>query len=292
MVDDILFIISNEMGEHMANTPCAFITGGSRNIGQGIAITLARHGYDIAITYNQSIESAWETQAQVEAYGRRCFLYEAHLENPSDPERVITQAHKDMGRLDVLVANAGRERRGSVLTFTAEDYDFVYENSLRNYFLCAGAAARLMVRDKTPGSIIMITSVRANLAHPDDFFYGGIKAAMERACKSMALDLSEFNIRVNCVAPGAIWPQDRHPNANNTPFVKESIPLSRVGTPIDCGEAVAFLAGPQSSYVTGTTLLVDGGLALPGMLERYEATEWKTEKWSNLRYDKAMEMLN
>ena len=271
-------------------TPCAFITGGSRNIGQGIAITLAKHGYDIAVTYAEGKEGAEETKSQVEALGRRCFIYKAHLQNPHEPEQVITQAYKDMGRLDVLVANAGRERRGSVLTFTAEDYDFLYENTIRNYFLCIGAAARLMVRDKIQGSIIMVTSVRANLAHPDDFLYGGFKAAMERACKSMALDLSEFGIRVNCIAPGAIWPPGRV--SHDTPFVKESIPLSRVGTPSDCGEAVAFLAGQQSSYVTGTTLLVDGGLALPGMLERYEATEWKTEKWSTNRYNRAMELVN
>lgn len=267
----------------------AFITGGSRNIGQGIAITLAKHGYDVAITYASGLDGAKETQAQVEALGRRCFIYEAHLDNPEEPEQVITQAYNDMGGLDVLVANAGRERRGSVLTFTAEDYDFLYANSLRNYFLCVGAAARLMVRDKIPGSIIMITSVRAECAHPDDFCYGGIKAAMERACKSMALDLSEFNIRVNCVAPGAIWPPK--PVAKDTPFIRESIPLHRVGTPADCGEAVAFLAGEQSSYITGTTLLVDGGLGLPGMLEQHDATHWKTEQWSTARYDKAMGMI-
>jgi NAD(P)-dependent dehydrogenase (short-subunit alcohol dehydrogenase family) len=270
-------------------TRCAFITGGSRNIGQGIAVTLAKHGYDIAVTYASGREGAEATKAQVEAQGKRCFIYEAHLQNPNEPEEVINKAYRDLGRLDVLVANAGRERRGSVLTFTAEDYDFLYANTIRNYFLCVGAAARLMVRDKIPGSIIMITSVRANLPHPDDFLYGGFKAAMERACKSMALDLSEFNIRVNCVAPGAVWPPEK--NANDTPFVRESIPLHRVGTPGDCGEAVAFLAGPQSGYITGTTLLVDGGLALPGMLERYEPTVWKTEKWSAARYEKAMGML-
>jgi NAD(P)-dependent dehydrogenase (short-subunit alcohol dehydrogenase family) len=270
-------------------TKCAFITGGSRNIGQGIAITLARHGYDVAITYANGREGAEYTQSQVEALGRRCFIYEAHLETPNGPEEVIGKAYTDMGRLDVLVANAGRERRGSVLTFTAEDYDFLYANTIRNYFLCVGAAARFMVRDKIPGSIIMVTSVRANLPHPDDFLYGGFKSAMERACKSMALDLCEFNIRVNCVAPGAVWPPEK--KGNETPFVRESIPLGRVGTPEDCGEAVAYLAGPQSGYVTGTTLLVDGGLALPGMWERYEATEWKSEKWSAMRYEKAMRLL-
>ena len=270
-------------------TPCAFVTGCNRNIGQGIAITLAKYGYDMAITYHSDEEGIKKTKSEIEALGRRCFVYQASLENPAEPERVIREARRDMGRLDVLVANAGRERRGSILTFSAEDLDFLYTNSLRNYFLCVGAAARIMVKDKVPGSIIMITSVRANLAHHDDFYYGGIKAAMERACKSMALDLSEFNIRVNCVAPGAVWPPDR--NRGETPFVKDSIPLHRVGTPQDCGEAVAFLAGDKSSYVTGTTLLVDGGLALPGMLEGFEATRWKTDEWSRDRYETAMKMI-
>ena len=268
---------------------CAFVTGGSRNIGQGIAITLAKHGYDVAITYATRKEGALETKSQIESIGRRCFIYEAHLENPEVPESVINQAYKDMGRLDVLVANAGREIRGSVLTFTPEDYDFLYANTLRNYMLCAGAAARLMVRDNIPGSIIMITSVRANLAHPEDFYYGGMKAAMERACKSMALDLSEFGIRVNCVAPGAIWPPDNE--KQSSPFVRESIPLHRTGTPEDCGEAVAFLAGERGSYITGTTLLVDGGLALPGLLEQHDAMPWKTKEWSDNRYKKAMDMI-
>ena len=268
--------------------PCAIVTGGSRNIGKGIAIALAKDGYDVAISYANHLEGAQDTQKQIEALGRRCFIYESHLENSDSPERLIHQAYKDLGRLDLLVCNAGRERRGSILTFTAEDYDFLYTNSLRNYMLCAGAAARLMVRDKTEGSIILITSVRANLAHPDDFFYGAMKAAMERAAKSMALDLSEFNIRVNCVAPGAVWDKERH-KILDTPFIKESIPLHRVGEAEEIGEAVAYMA--KAKYVTGTTLLVDGGLALPGLHEGQEAIPWRSEVWAEKRREKALEIL-
>jgi NAD(P)-dependent dehydrogenase (short-subunit alcohol dehydrogenase family) len=267
-------------------TKTALVTGGSRNIGQGIAITLARHGYDTAITYAGNREGALTTQAQIESIGRRCFIYEAHLENPDAPARAVHAAYKDLGRLDVMVCNAGKDGRGSILSATADEMDFLYTNSLRNYYLCVGAAARLMVRDKVHGSIIMITSVRASLPHAEDFMYGGIKAAMERACKSMAMDLSEFNIRVNCVAPGAVWTKNL-----DTPFVRESIPLHRSGTPEDVGEAVAYLAGPQSAYVTGTTLLVDGGLSLPSLLEQENAIPWKYERWVKARYEKAMELL-
>jgi len=270
--------------------PRVLVTGGSRNIGKGIAVAMAKDGYDVALSYAGYLEGALDTQRQIEALGRRCFIYEAHLEDADAPERLVREAYADLGGLDVLVCNAGRERRGSILTFTAEDYDFQYTNSLRNYMLCAAAAARLMVRDKTEGSIILITSVRAELAHPDDFFYGAMKAAMERACKSMALDLSEFNIRVNCVAPGAIWDKERmaaNGRTADTPFIRESIPLHRVGEAEEIGEAVAYMA--KAKYVTGTTLLVDGGLALPGLHEGHDAIPWKSKEWAAKRLEKALE---
>jgi len=270
---------------------CAIVTGGSRHIGRGIAVVLAEYGYDIAITYATSPDGAKETQRQIEALGRKCFIYEAHLEQPDAPEKVINQARKDLGRLDAMVCNAGKDVRSSVLTATAEDLDYLYKNNLRNYMLCAGATARIMVSDKTAGSILMITSVRGQLPHPDDFYYGGIKAAIDRACKSMALDLSAYNIRVNCIAPGAIWRPDKDGNLPDSPFLRESIPLHRTGYVRDIGEAAAFLAGERSAYITGITLLVDGGLSLPGLLEQYEAIPWDWKQRKGRTYEKAMDML-
>jgi len=269
---------------------CAMVTGGSRHIGQGIAIVLAEYGYDIAITYATSPDGAEETKRQIEALGRRCFIYEAHLEQPETPERVINKARADLGRLDVMVCNAGKDVRSSVLTATAEDFDYLYTNNLRNYLLCVGAAARNMVNDGIAGSIIMITSVRAQMTHHDDFYYGCIKAAMERACKSMAVDLSAHNIRINCVAPGAVWKPDRDGNIPETQFLKESVPLHRSGYTRDIGEAVAYLAGDRAAYVTGISLLVDGGLCLPGMME-HDVTVWKQPNWTSRNYEKAMDML-
>ncbi|MCL2095695.1 MAG: SDR family oxidoreductase [Oscillospiraceae bacterium] len=281
--------MNNNNGDNI--NKCAMITGGSRHIGQGMAIVLAEYGYDIAVTYATSPDGALETKKQVEKLGRRCFIYEAHLEKPEVPEKVINHARKDLGRLDVMICNAGKDRRTSVLTSTAEDFDFLYANNLRNYLLCAGAAARHMVNDKTEGSIIMITSVRGQLARFDDFYYGGIKAAMDRACKSMALDLSEYNIRVNCIAPGAIWKTGKDGNVYSDDFTEKSIPLHRSGYVRDIGEAAAYLAGERSAYVTGTTLLVDGGLSLPGLWEQRGEIQWKPRNWNPKHYEKAMEML-
>jgi NAD(P)-dependent dehydrogenase (short-subunit alcohol dehydrogenase family) len=271
---------------------CAMVTGASRHIGRGIAVVLAEQGYDIAATYASSVEGALETKKLVEALGRRCFIIEAHLEKADGPDLAVRQAYESLGRLDVLVCNAGRDIRSSVLTSTAGDYDYLYANTMRNYFLCVGAAARYMVKDGVEGSIIMITSTRAVSAHPDDFFYGAQKAGMERACKSMALDLSAHNIRVNCVAPGAIWKPDKDGNLPDTPFLRESVPMHRTGSVRDVGEAVAFLACAKSSYVTGTTLTVDGGLILPGLLEQVEAIPWKHKGWTDMQLAKAMEMMN
>lgn len=271
----------------------AVVTGGSHNIGQGIAIVLAEHGYDVAITYNNRKEGALETQAEIEKLGRKCFIYQASLQHAEVPQQIMDQAHEDLGHIDLLVCNAGNGGfRGSVLTVTPERIDEVYTVNFRNYILCAGAAARYMVADKIEGNIIFITSSRAEMAYPDDYLYGGLKAAVKRAVESMALDLSAYNIRVNCVAPGATWQikpgmEDRL----TSPFVKESIPLHRVGTARENGEAVAFLASENASYITGETLRVDGGLILPGMLEGHDKIPWVREEWKQQVYEEAMQMV-
>lgn len=270
----------------------ALVTGGSHNIGQGIAVVLAEHGYDVAITYHARADGAEETRKAVEALGRKCFVFQADLETPQGPQKAVDDAYSALGRLDLCVCNAGRDTRGSILNATAEDLDALFSSNYRNYVLTAGAAARYMVRDETKGSIVFITSSRSQRAYPDDFLYGGFKAAIMRACESIALDLSYYNIRVNCVAPGAVWPSrpDR-PDPNTNPFLQKSVPMHRTGTPRDIGEAVAWIGSDAASYVTGVTLRVDGGLILPGMLEGGEPTYWYRPEWHDKTKSDAMQTL-
>jgi len=272
----------------------AVITGGSHNIGQGIAIVLAEQGYDVAITYRNRLEGAKETQAKIEALGRKCFIYHAVLDDADAPQQVLDQAYKDLGHIDLMVCNAANGgARGSVLTSTPEKVDAVYYLNFRNYILCAGAAARYMVKDHIAGNIIFITSSRGERAYVNDYLYGGFKAGIQRATESMALDLSTYNIRVNCVAPGAVWPEDpANPDSAKTPFTTESIPLHRVGTARDIAEAVAFVASEKGSYMTGITLRIDGGLILPGMQEGYEKIPWRREEWQKEMYDEAQNMIS
>ena len=268
----------------------ALITGGSHNIGQQIAIVLAKHGYDVAITYNNRKEGALETQQQVESYGRKCFIYQAALQDSEVPQQIVDQAHKDLGHLDLMVCNAANGGfRGGILTATPETIDEAYNLNYRNYLMCAAASARHMVADKIAGNIIFITSIRARRAFPDDFLYGGFKAGIERATQSMALELGQYGIRVNCVAPGCVWPQFMEERRNE--FITKSIPLKRGGNPQEIGELVAFLASDNASYITGISVVQDGGLMIPGMLERDEPSIWLDTEWLEKEYEEAMEMV-
>lgn len=279
----------------------ALITGASRGIGQGIAITLAEQGYDVAITYAGLVEGARETQQAIEQMGRRCEVIQASLELEGVPEKTVRTAYERLGHLDVLVNNAGRDGRHSVLTASRADIMRLVETNLMGYCLAAGECARLMVRDGIKGSIIFITSTRGESAHPDDFLYGGIKAAINRAARSMALDLGRYGIRVNCVAPGATRVRKNSPPPdakrgdiiNGKPFypIEESIPLGRMGTPRDVGEMVALLAGDKGSYITGTVIQIDGGLALPGLPEWFAPAVWANEEWQEKQRGIALEML-
>jgi NAD(P)-dependent dehydrogenase (short-subunit alcohol dehydrogenase family) len=147
-------------------TKCAFITGGSRGIGKGIALVLAEQGYDIAITYNSAVEEAEDTKRQAEALGRRCFFYQASLENPEVPEAVTRQAISDLGRLDVLVNNAGVTKHNSLFTTEVALMDFVYGLDFRAPLLCAKQAALHMRETGIRGSIINITSTRGFRSYP------------------------------------------------------------------------------------------------------------------------------
>lgn len=270
----------------------ALVTGGSHNIGQGIALVLASQGYDVAITYNTRLEGAQDTQRQIEEMGQKCWIYQASLEQQDVPQNVVDQAHDDMGHIDLMVCNAANGGvRGSILTITPEYLNSVYALNYRNYILCAAAAARYMVADKIPGNIIFITSTHGSRAYPDDFLYGSLKAGIERAAESMACDLGSYGIKVNCIAPGCIWPIPE--GVPQPPFATECIPLQRVGTAKEIGELVAFLASDAGSYITGMTIKQDGGLILPGMYEwsRDQQPRWLSEKWHQHEYETAMKMM-
>lgn len=274
----------------------AVVTGASRGIGKGIARCLVREGYDLAISYATQREEAQTLSRELEEeYGGKCFFFQASLERPGAGVELLEKSVEALGGLDLLVNNAGVTRFENLLDMTPEVFDLLFNLDFKNYILMMQAAARYMVRHKVRGSLVNITSSRGERAYAGDFLYGGLKAGLNRAIQSIALDLAPYGIRVNNVAPGATRVREKEElEAQGQPDfwddLGRNIPLERCGTPQDMGEAVAFLASEKAAYITGVTLRVDGGLILPGMPEHTAPGE-DPDGWSKARSDFAEEVL-
>lgn len=254
----------------------AIVTGASRGIGRGIALALAAEGYDLAISYATQRNEAEAVAARIKSdYGRQCFIYRASLNEHGEGKKLFDAAVTDLGGLDLLVNNAGATIFQELQDMTEDTLDFMIDLDFRNYLLMMSYAARYMIERGTRGCIINITSTRGEQAYPADGIYGGLKAGLNRAIKSFALDVSSYGIRINNVAPGAIRIRTNEEllasgRVEMGAFWDElghRIPLGRSGLPEDIGNMVAFLASDKASYVTGLTVRVDGGLILPGMPE-------------------------
>jgi len=248
-----------------ANMQCALVTGGSRGIGRGIAHALADAGYDLTIVHHQDADNAERTVSEIgQRWGIRCSVIEADLREATAAEEVAREAIRMMGRIDVLVNNAGITKFGSIQELSAANIDDMWSLNLRTPLLLMREISQHMIGAGIRGSILNITSLRATRAYPRDSAYGGLKAALQRASEAAALDLAPYGIRVNCIAPGAIrvWEENEHLHR----FGKK-IPLGRMGLPDDIGRAAAWLVSENAAYATGITLRVDGGLMLPGMPE-------------------------
>ncbi len=263
----------------------ALITGGSRGIGRGIALVLAEAGYDIAITYKSSLDEARSLKDSVEKLGQACFYYQASLEEKQVAEEVTQQAITDLGGIDLLVCNAGITRYNSLLTVSGDDLDLLYNLNYRSYILAAKVAANFMVEQQVKGNIIFIASTRGIRAYAEDCIYGSLKAALIRATQSIALEMSHYGIRVNCLAPGATATRGNFTMAELSKgnFAKK-IPLGRLGTPREVGHLVEYLASDKAAYITGDTIKIDGGLILPGMPE--DSSPEAGYGWSKMRFRK------
>ena len=246
----------------------ALITGGSSGIGAGTAKVLASEGYDIAITYSKNLEGALSTAKYIrESYNVKCLVIQADMEKRESAQYIVNKTTDHFSRLDLLVNNAGSGIYKNIKDFNDDEIEYLINLNFRGYYLTSKAAAKYMIENNIKGSIICISSSRAERAYSGDSVYGGMKAALNRSIQSIALDLAPYGIRVNCISPGAIRVRN---DEKTIDFYKElgaRIPLGREGLPQDIGNAVAFMASDKASYITGISLRIDGGLILPGMPE-------------------------
>jgi NAD(P)-dependent dehydrogenase (short-subunit alcohol dehydrogenase family) len=257
----------------MGNGKVVLVTGSSRGIGRGVALAFAKAGYDVAVHHSQSLEAAEKTLAAVQALGVKACLLQGNTGDPAVPARLIAETVEKLGRLDVLVNNAGITRMQSLLDITAEGMDELYQVDFRGMILCASAAAKYMVKNGVKGSIIFNTSIRAFSPHSGDAVYGALKAGLNRIIKSFALDMGRYGIRVNGFSPGVtnVWEPEPEKEAKNFfyGYSQRFIPLRKNGHAEDMGGPAVWLASEDSAYVTGQVICVDGGLSAVGAPESY-----------------------
>lgn len=241
----------------------ALVTGSSQGIGEGIAIRLAEEGADVVINYHSHPEGADETVAKVEKTGRRGFAIQADLSQVNEVRRLIDESIAHFGRLDLLINNAGIEKNAPFLEVTESDYDRVLAVNLKGVFFATQFFVAHLRDGKRAGKVINISSVHEEMAFPHFASYCASKGGLRMLTRTLALELAPLGITINNVAPGAIQTPINTALLGNQPKLEallHNIPLGRLGQPADVASAVVYLASRDGDYVTGSTLIVDGGL--------------------------------
>jgi len=241
----------------------ALITGSAQGIGKAIAVRLAQEGADIIIVDRSDDNRAEEVLAEIKALGRRVIIDAGDIGNVADNKRLIADSVAKMGQIDILVNNAGIEHNASFLDITEANYDAVLDVNLKGTFFITQAFVQRLRDTQRPGRIINISSVHEELPFPHFTTYCTSKGGLKMLMRNLAIELAPYGITVNNIAPGAIETLINTRLLNSPELLKAligNIPLGRMGTPEDVAGMVAFLAGPDSAYVTGATMVVDGGL--------------------------------
>jgi NAD(P)-dependent dehydrogenase (short-subunit alcohol dehydrogenase family) len=243
--------------------PAAIVTGSDSGIGEATAIALARGGFDVGITWHADEQGAGEAAAKVEAEGRRAEVRRLDLTQLPEAADVIDELAEALGGVDVLVNNAGTGDSAPFLELGFDEWRHTLSVDLDGAFLCAQRAARRMVAQGRGGRIVNVTSVHEHVPLLNSSAYCAAKGGLGLLTKVMALELAEHGITVNAVAPGEIaTPMTGNEDVDPRSVERPSIPAGRPGDANEVAALIAHLCTPEAAYVTGSSLVIDGGLLL------------------------------
>lgn len=241
----------------------ALVTGGSAGIGRAVAIDLAAKGATVVINYNRSREGAEETLNVIREAGGKAAIVKADVSDPNEVDAMFAKIKKHFKKLDILVNNSGVTRDGYLMMMSREAFDTVIKTNLYGCYYCTQGAIRLMCAAKNGGAIVNISSTSGVVGQEGQANYSASKGAIVSFTKTVAKEYARHGIRANVVAPGFI---DTRMTQANRKLLEEKymqyIPMGRFGEPQEIANVVTFLASDLASYITGKTIVADGGLIM------------------------------
>jgi 3-oxoacyl-[acyl-carrier protein] reductase len=242
----------------------ALVTGGSRGIGRGIVLALAREGAKVAFVFHSNQAAATELEQEVAKSGGVAKGIQADVSDPAAAERVVAGVLAEHGRLDILVNNAGVIRDKLFVQLEADDWNAVVNTNLNGVFAFCKAVSKQMVFKQRSGRIINVSSIAAEHVNKGQANYAASKGAINSFTRVLAAELGARNVLVNAVAPGFIATDMSQAvrNMAGEDNLKKLIPVKRLGSPEDIAGVVVFLCSPAAAYITGQVITVDGGLSL------------------------------
>jgi NAD(P)-dependent dehydrogenase (short-subunit alcohol dehydrogenase family) len=243
----------------------ALVTGGSRGIGRGICIAFAREGAEVVVNYHHNERCANQVVETCRSLRRRAIAVQADVSDAGQVSSMVERAVAEFGRVDILVNSAGLQVWVPALEMDLPTWQRTIDVDLTGTFLCAQAVARHMVARGGGGKIINVSSIQADRVVPPHANYAAAKGGITLLTRALAVEWAEYKINVNCIGPGAIG-TDMNAEIFAHPEVVERVcrttPWGRIGTPEDCAHVAVFLASPESEFITGQTIFVDGGRML------------------------------
>ena len=238
----------------------AIVTGGTRGIGRAICLLLGEQGAKVVANFSKDAKAAEDLKREAESRGLILDLFKADTTQSDQVKEMAEKTFAQHGRIDILVNNVGLVRDNFLMLMSDEDWESLVRTNLTSLFYCCRIVTRKMIPQRK-GKIINISSISGILGTPGQANYAATKGGMISFTKSLARELGPFNIHVNAVAPGLIESEvvSRMPKEKVEAIVKSSS-LGRIGKPEDVAQAVLFLASEHSDYITGQTIVVDGGI--------------------------------